>query len=106
MTRNYEVSLLRSKVSWQSSDHALPGEADRRLFATHAAAASHRFLVAIMICRLVATIFNMELCGGQAISGRDVAVTGGSATVTDSFVERSIDFDIVESVAMARLTQR
>lgn len=107
MARDYKVSLLRSRVSWQSSDHALPGEADRRLFVTHAAAAaSHRFLVAIMVCGFAATIFNTELCGGLAISGRDVAVTVAEPPVTDTFAERSMDVDIVESFAMARLSQR
>lgn len=89
MTRDYKVSLLRSRVSWQSSDHALPGEGDRRLFVFHAAAASHRFLVAIIVCRFAATIFNKELCGGLAISGRDIAATVAEPPVTDSFAVRS-----------------
>lgn len=93
---------MRWRVSWQSSDHALPGEAGRWLFVTHAAAASHRFLVAIMVCRFAATIFNMELCGGLAISGRDIAVAVAEPPVTDSFAERSMDVDIAESLAMAK----
>lgn len=79
MARDYKVSLLRSDVSWQSSDHALPGEADRRLFVTHAAAASHRFLVAIVACRFAATIFYTELCGGLAISGQGCRGDGSGA---------------------------
>lgn len=79
MARDYKVSRLRSEVSWQSSDHALPGEADRWLFVTHAAAASHRFLVAVVACRFAATIFNTELCGGLAISGQGCRGDGSGA---------------------------
>lgn len=41
-----------------------------------------------------------------AISGRDIAVAVAEPPVTDSFAERSMDVDIVESCAMARLSQR
>lgn len=80
MARDYKVSLLRSELSWQSSDHALPGEADRRLFVTHAAAASHRFLVVVVLaCRFAATIFNTGLYGGLAISGQGCRGDGSGA---------------------------